>query len=161
MRLWRSQLSRAQKIEKFTDILQNQVDCRLVRKFLPNLASNFFHLKIGEHITNKRITEYQREFIHQLQKQILQRKIQKSFNRKRLFELKKTILIELRIHAMENKRIRRNITDHLNEVEQESNLDILQIAFNSLKEKVVIGKFKAISTHCNRLKTCKKVFFAL
>ena len=38
---------------------------------------------------------------------------------------------------------------------------MLQIAFNSLKERVVLRKFKRISTGCHRLKVLRKYFCAL
>lgn len=132
-----------------------------MHKFLPQLVQNCFYLKVGNHIELRRLREIQQEFITQLRKQILQRKIAKSFSRKRVLELKKRIIVEMRIHAMESRRVRRNIQEHLDEAEFESNMNIVQIAYNSLKERVVRKKFKYISQHCHKLRTCKKVFFAL
>jgi len=67
----------------------------------------------------------------------------------------------LRINAKQNKRSKYQIKSALQEVEEQTNYDIVQIAFNSLKERVVLQKFKAISGNCYRLKQLRKYFFAL
>lgn len=46
-------------------------------------------------------------------------------------------------------------------MEDETNFELLQIAFNSLKERVVLNKFKVISQNCYKLKTMRKVFCGL
>ena len=109
----------------------------------------------------KRMSHIQQEFINQLRKGILQKKLSESFNRKRIHEFKRTMFVEFRIHCMEERRRKSNIEVHLDEIEEESNLEVTQIAFNTLKERVMKMKFKYIGVTCNRLKMLKRVFFTL
>jgi hypothetical protein len=46
-------------------------------------------------------------------------------------------------------------------IEEENAGELVQIAFNALKERVVMAKFKLISQNCFRLKSMRKVFSAL
>lgn len=62
---------------------------------------------------------------------------------------------------MSNKQHQDLIQGHLEHVEEETNNDIVQIAFNCLKERVVLRKVKLISDNCFRLKTLRKYFYAL
>lgn len=53
------------------------------------------------------------------------------------------------------------IERHLDNVEEETKFEMLQIAFNSLKERCVIKKFSKISSNCYNLKMKRKIFFTL
>ena len=53
------------------------------------------------------------------------------------------------------------VADRLDYVEKENSFDVLQIAFNCLKERVVIKKFNKISLNCFKLKTKKRCLYAL
>ena len=89
------------------------------------------------------------------------KKILKSFRMRNELDLKRAILVELRINARDNQRHKDVVASRIEYVEGETNFDILQIAFNCLKERVVLKKFKRISQNCYRLKCLRKYFCAL
>ena len=60
---WLSRLVELRKLKRLGQILQDQIDSRLVHKFLPQLTQNCFYLKVGDHIQLKRLREIQQEFI--------------------------------------------------------------------------------------------------
>jgi len=62
------------------------------------------------------------------------------------------------LHQQKHKEV---IADRVENFETENYYDILQIAFNCLKERVVIKKFKKISTNCFKIKIKKKCLYAL
>lgn len=55
--------------------------------------------------------------------------------------MKRAILVELVMNARNNVRHRNDIDNRVEYVEYETNSELLQIAFNCLKERVVIKKF--------------------
>ena len=65
--------------------------------------------------------------------------------RKRLFRMKNDVFTELCFFAQENKKWQNSMLNHIFNKEEESNLEVQQIAFNALKERVVLKKFKYIS----------------
>jgi hypothetical protein len=69
--------------------------------------------------------------------------------------------VQLRLNAERAIKHKSLIDTHLCQVEEDNNSQVLQIAFNCLKERVVLKKFKYISYNCYRLRTVKKYFFAL
>lgn len=89
------------------------------------------------------------------------KKILKSFRMRNELDLKRAILVELRINARDKQRHKDAVASRIEYVEGEANSDILQIAFNCLKERVVLKKFKRISQNCYRLKCLRKYFCAL
>lgn len=89
------------------------------------------------------------------------KKILHSFKTRNELDLKRAMLVELRMNARNNKRHRDDIDNRVEYVEYETNTELLQIAFNCLKERVVIKKFTMISKNCHRLKSLRKYFSAL
>jgi len=89
------------------------------------------------------------------------KKILKSFTMRNELDLKRAIIIELRINARNNQRHKDMIVNRIENVEYDQSTDLLQIAFNCLKERVVLKKFKIISQNCYRLKSLRKYFCAL
>jgi hypothetical protein len=75
--------------------------------------------------------------------------------------MKRAIFIELRLVALHQQKHKEVIADRVENFETENYYDILQIAFNCLKERVVIKKFKKISTNCFKIKIKKKCLYAL
>lgn len=73
----------------------------------------------------------------------------------------RAILVELQIHSQKKQSRKIVIGCQLTEIEEEQDHDVMQIAFNSLKEHVVANKFKSISHNCFRLKTIRNCFGAL
>jgi hypothetical protein len=53
------------------------------------------------------------------------------------------------------------IENHIENVEDQTNTDILQIAFNSLKNRVVMKRFKKIADGCYKLKQKRNCFGAM
>jgi len=86
------------------------------------------------------------------------KKILKSFLMRNELDLKRNILIELRINARNNQRHKDMIVNRIENVEYDQGTDLLQIAFNCLKERVVLKKFKKISQNCYQLKSKRKYF---
>lgn len=109
----------------------------------------------------RRVHNYQIEFLNQLRKQILMKKILSSFRQRSQMEMKRAVLVELKISAYRKQHHKEQVESHIEHVENEHHADVLQIAFNSLKERVVLRKFKRISVHCNKLKVLRKYFCAL
>jgi|TARA_B110000285_G_scaffold230450_1_gene297103 hypothetical protein len=73
----------------------------------------------------------------------------------------RNIIIELRLNAKTKMFNKSFAINHLDAIEEENHFDLLQIAFNALKEKVVLSKFKAIADNCYRLKTLRISFMQL
>ena len=69
--------------------------------------------------------------------------------------------MQIKLNAIEQLRSRQIIDNHLQEVEEETKYDMVQIFFNFLKQRVVLKRFKNISQNCYKLKMMKKVFYAL
>lgn len=89
------------------------------------------------------------------------KKILKSFMMRNELDLKRALLIELRINARNNQRHKNMIENRIENVEYDQSTDLLQIAYNCLKERVVLKKFKRISQNCYRLKSLRKYFCAM
>jgi len=70
--------------------------------------------------------------------------------------MKRAILVELRLNTHHT-----DIEETAQALVDENNFELMQISFNSLKERVVIRKFKAVSLNCYILKMLRKVFCAL
>ena len=109
----------------------------------------------------RRMQNRQIEFLNQLRKQILMKKILKSYRQRSDMEMKRAILVELKIAAYQSQNHKEQVESHLQNVESEHYSDVLQIAFNCLKERVVLRKFKRISIRCHKLKVLRKYFCAL
>lgn len=120
-----------------------------------------FEHQIVDHLTSKRYSIMQQEFINELRKRILMKKILKSFRTRNELDMKRAILVEFVMNARNKIRHRDDIDNRVEYVEYETNTELLQIAFNCLKERVVIKKFSQISLNCHRLKSLRKYFSAL
>ena len=76
-------------------------------------------------------------------------------------EMKRAVIIELRIAAFQQQNHKMVVAKRVENVEKENYFDVLQIAFNCLKERVVIKKFNKISLNCFKIKTKKRCLYAL
>ena len=66
--------------------------------------------------------------------------------------MKRSIFVELQLNVRGNQDRSFMIENHIENVEDQTNMDILQIAFNSLKNRVVMKRFKKIADGCYKLK---------
>jgi len=69
--------------------------------------------------------------------------------------------VELQLNVRGNQDRSFMIENHIENVEDQTNTDILQIAFNSLKNRVVMKRFKKIADGCYKLKQKRNCFGAL
>lgn len=69
--------------------------------------------------------------------------------------------MELRMNSQASKMQKSMIDNHIEELEEDQAFDIVQIAFNCLKERAIKKKFKNFSANCFRLRQLKKYFMAL
>ena len=72
--------------------------------------------------------------------------------------MKRNIIIELRLNAKSKIFHKSFAINHVDALEEENHFDLLQIAFNALKERVVLKKFKKIADNCFKLKTLRMYF---
>lgn len=89
------------------------------------------------------------------------KKILQSFRKRSEIEMKRAILVELKMSAYRKQGHKEQVENHLTQIENEQEADVLQIAYNCLKEHVVLRKFKRISARCHKLKVLRKYFCAL
>jgi hypothetical protein len=89
------------------------------------------------------------------------KKILKSFLARNKMVLKRSIFIELQLTVRGNQNREMMIGNHIDLIEDQTNQDLLQISFNSLKERVVLKRFKKIAIGCFRLKQMRNCLGAL
>lgn len=76
-------------------------------------------------------------------------------------DFQRQVFMELRMNSQAAKMQKSMIDNHIEEFEEDQAFDILQIAFNCLKERAIKKKFKNFSTNCFRLRQMKKYYMAL
>ena len=69
--------------------------------------------------------------------------------------------MELRMNSQAAKMQKSFIDNHIEDLEENQAFDILQIAFNCLKERAIKKKFKNFSVNCYKLRQLKKYWMAL
>ena len=158
---WYKGLIFNKRLRALAEILEREHDSKMAHAFFPTLVKQTYVLQIYDHMQSRRVQNYQIEFINQLRKQILMKKILKSYRQRSHMEMKRAILVELKIAAYRSQNHKDQVESRLQDVENEHYSDVLQIAFNCLKERVVLRKFKRISVHCHKLKALRKYFHVL
>ena len=89
------------------------------------------------------------------------RKILKSFRLRHKIDFQRQVFMELRMNSQASKMQKSMIVNHIDDLEENQAFDILQIAFNCLKERAIKKKFKNFSVNCYKLRQLKKYWMAL
>ena len=95
----------------------------------------------------RRIQNYQQQFFNELQKSILQKKILAQFIKNKALESKRQIWLHLKLNLLQKAQHKSFISAHIDEQNEEQNHDLLQIAYNCLKEHVVLSRGNGIGSY--------------
>lgn len=96
---WYKGLIFKRRLRAMTEVLEREHDCRLAYAFFPTLVKQTYVLQIFDHMQQRRLQNYQNEFLNQVRKQILMKKILKSYRQRSTVEMKRAVLVELRMAA--------------------------------------------------------------
>lgn len=110
---WYKGLVFKRRLQALTDVFQREHDCRLAYAFFPTLVKQTYVLQIFDHMQQRRVQNYQIEFMNQLRKRILMKKILSSFRQRSKMEMKRAVLVELKISAYKKQHHKEQVENHL------------------------------------------------